>query len=377
MRFCWAFLVGMPLLVASGAPLQVKWIQSTSDVTRAAVEVTGLPGSAEQDWSKVLSVYADQGNPISDATLPAMLGTYSRDGGVLRFEPTFPLERGMTYRAVCRFGAAPLVAMLGIPKANATPSTTVTHIFPSAEVVPENLLKFYVQFAAPMSRGHIYNHIELKDESGRAIELPFLEIDEELWDREMKRLTLFIDPGRIKRGVRPLEEIGPALEAGKAFALTIHKDWHDATGNPLKADFTKKFRVGPPDRDPPDPKQWDIITPAAGSWKPLQVRFPEPLDYALALRLIWITSPSGERVGGKVELEDGERFWTFYPTSLQPWKAGKYQLCVQTTIEDLAGNNIGKPFEVDLFETVQRRVAVDIVKVPLQIRAESSSPARP
>ena len=33
-----------------------------------------------------------------------------------------------------------------------------------------------------------------------AIELPFLEIDEELWDPAMMRLTLFIDPGRIKRG---------------------------------------------------------------------------------------------------------------------------------------------------------------------------------
>jgi hypothetical protein len=34
----------------------------------------------------------------------------------------------------------------------------------------------------------------------------------------------------------------------------------------------------------------------------------------------------------------------------EPWKAGPYHLVVQNTIEDLAGNNIGKPFEVDLFD---------------------------
>ena len=66
-----------------------------------------------------------------------------------------------------------------------------------------------------MQRGHVYDHIHLLGEAGKPVELPFLELDEELWDPEMTRLTIFIDPGRIKRGVRPLEEIGPALEAGK------------------------------------------------------------------------------------------------------------------------------------------------------------------
>jgi hypothetical protein len=47
---------------------------------------------------------------------------------------------------------------------------------------------------------------------------------------DMTRLTLFIDPGRIKRGVAPLEEIGPALHAGKRYTLEIDSGWHDASG---------------------------------------------------------------------------------------------------------------------------------------------------
>jgi hypothetical protein len=41
---------------------------------------------------------------------------------------------------------------------------------------------------------------------------------------------------------------------------------------------------------------------------------------------------------------------------------------VQTTIEDLAGNNIGKPFEVDVVETTQARLTKDFVKLPFEIR---------
>src|SRR5262249_58737339 len=125
-------------------------------------------------------------------------------------------------------------------------------VYPSADVLPENLLKFYLHFSAPMSRGHSYDHIHLQDEAGKDVKLPFLEIDEELWDPTMTRLTLFIDPGRIKRGVRPLEEIGPALESGKSYTLVIDREWKDAAGNPLRDAFRKTFKVGPTDREPLD-----------------------------------------------------------------------------------------------------------------------------
>jgi hypothetical protein len=64
------------------------------------------------------------------------------------------------------------------------PTTVVSQVYPTAEVLPENLLKFYVHFSAPMSSGHIYDHIRLiGDSTGKEVELPFLEIDEELWTR--------------------------------------------------------------------------------------------------------------------------------------------------------------------------------------------------
>jgi hypothetical protein len=100
-----------------------------------------------------------------------------------------------------------------------------------------------------MSRGHSYDYIHLLDDTGKEVELPFLELDEELWDPAMKRLTLFIDPGRIKRGVRPLEEVGPSLQEGKRFTLVIDREWKDATElteGPSSA-ATTGSRTGAPD----------------------------------------------------------------------------------------------------------------------------------
>jgi hypothetical protein len=182
----------------------------------------------------------------------------------------------------------------------------------------------------------------------------------------MTRLTLLIDPGRIKRGLRPLEEVGPALEEGKRYALVIDQAWKDGTGTPLKEAFQKVFRVGSADRDPPNPARWKIQPPKSETRDALTITFPESMDHALAQRVIQVTSDSSERTQGKIALEDQERRWVFAPT--QPWHRGRYEVVIQTTIEDLAGNNIGKPFDVDIFESVQSRLAGSTVKLSFDVR---------
>jgi hypothetical protein len=233
-------------------------------------------------------------------------------------------------------------------------------------VLPANLLKFYIHFSAPMCRGHIYEHIHMLDEAGRPVELPFLEIDEELWNPEMTRLTLFIDPGRIKRGVQPLEEIGPVLEAGKSYTLVINRAWQDADGNPLKESYSKSFKAGPPAREQLVTKTWKVTPPPAGSRRPVRIIFPNPLDHALAQRMIQVTDQDGRLVPGEAGLTDSEREWSFAPA--KPWPAGPHFLVVQTAIEDLAGNNIGKPFEVDLFEDVLPRIRNATISLAFEVR---------
>lgn len=359
----------------------VEWRRTVGPAVSGSwfAEVRGLPPAlleaAAADGRRVLPVYAEAGDaPNLDPSMPPMAGGYAVAEGMLRFVPAFPPTPGMRYRAVLRKeglppGAVPegsrSTATHHEPPVVAVPTTVVTRTTPSSPVVPENLLKFYVHFSAPMSRGHIYEHIHLRDSDGENVELPFLEIDEELWNSELTRLTLFLDPGRIKRGVRPLEEVGPSLQAGRGYTLVIDRAWRDASGQPLKASFEKRFEVGPPDREPPDLGRWVIHAPRAGGREALAVKFTEPMDDALARRLISVVGEDAKAPEGHAELAGDERQWLFVPE--QPWPAGRYQLTIGATLEDLAGNNPGKPFEVDLFESVQKRVTNAVFRLPFTI----------
>ncbi len=357
----------------------LRWKTAGNDSRQSWVEVSGLrpaqlrgalastraspPGRAQ------LEVFAEQGDVRADLGLPPMLGEYSVADGTLRFTPRFPLERGTPYRAIFRLDGRRegmiLSSVFRLPELPLEPSAFVAAVYPSADELPENLLKFYVHFSKPMRGGRVYDHIHLLNERGRPVELPFLEIDEELWDPAMTRLTLFIDPGRIKRGVQPLEEIGPALEAGKVFQLVIDQAWQDDAGAPMTGTFVKEFRVGPPVREAMSIADWKIHPPAAGSAAPLKVRFPRPMDHALAMRVIVVHNAAGQSVRGKVSLAEEERVWMFRPEV--SWNVGTYRLVAQTTLEDLAGNNIGKAFEVDQFERVHRRIITPVAELSFEI----------
>ena len=81
-----------------------------------------------------------------------------------------------------------------------------------------------------MTRGNSWTHIRLLREDNSAVAYPFLEVDQELWDRDNRRFTILFDPGRIKRGLASLAEAGPALEAGHRYTLVIHREWLDGRG---------------------------------------------------------------------------------------------------------------------------------------------------
>lgn len=362
----------------------IRWQHTPGDATRMLVEVTNVPMPslrllARADWTltqwqQLFPVYAEQGSVIADMELPPMSGQYRVVNGTVRFEPPFSLEPGVRYRAVFRAMALPgnpgiapssVSATHQLPARPTAATTEVTQIYPTPAVLPENLLKFYLQFSAPMSRGHIYDYIRLKNAAGQPVELPFLEIDEELWNPAMTRLTLFLDPGRIKRGVRPLEEIGPALVVGQSYSLFIDRAWPDAEGNPLKTGFAKRFQVGPPDREPPDPKAWRLRSPGAGTRDPLILHFNEPLDHAVIQRVARVTDGDGNPVSGTVSVGDEERSWTLMPH--QPWKSGQHQVTIPTAIEDLAGNNIGRAFEVDLTANPPPRLTNSVVQIPFLV----------
>ncbi len=285
-----------------------------------------------------------------------ILGKTEVEDQTIIFKPRFPL---LPKRYVVEVQSSPQTQSHQLAfeiRSERKLQTKVTAVYPSADELPANTLKFYVHFSAPMRKGEIYQFVCLKkigktDQESENIELPFLEIEQEFWSRDSKRITLLLDPGRIKRGLKPREEMGPIFEPGGNYELEISQNWADGTGAKLSAGFTKRFRATADDFRQPNPETWKIQKPAANSTTPLVVTFPSPLDHAMLQNSIVVEDEDGKAVNGMVKIAGGETTWTFQPT--RPWRVGRHKLSVNENLEDNSGNSIGRRFEVDIFDTTE------------------------
>jgi len=333
-----------------------------------------------EEWQRILSVRVAAASS-GDSTVLPLLGMYSVAADTLHFRPRFPPAAGVAYTA--RFDGAALYAQLERepPAALAridtatwrrdTPagvsSTFVREVYPTSDVVPMNLLRMYVEFSAPMSSGRSYDFVKLYAEGDSLLEEPFFTAGGavELWDPEHTRLTILFDPGRIKRDLKPHEELGLPLREGNRYRLVIDSAWRDAQGRPLVRNYAKRFRVGAQDRVLVRTADWRMTAPRARTRDSLVVTFPEPLDRALLARLITVRDSSGARVDGVVMVSERETRWTFAPR--EPWSGGvSHVVSVDTELEDLAGNNLKRLFDVAPGDTAVRGVDGAIVRLPFR-----------
>jgi hypothetical protein len=318
------------------------------------------PPQPAEGWAQIFSIYAGTGD------VQPMLGSYEVSDHVLIFHPRFPITAGVHYHAVLFAGGTRIEASFDGPPIATNPLTRVDRIYPSADILPSNALRLYIYFSAPMSRGEAWPHIHLIDAAtNRAIEIPFLELDQELWDQNNQRLTVLFDPGRIKRGLVPTTTIGPSVVEGKRYKLVIDKGWHDARGVNLVEGFEKSFRGGPSDRVVPDPSKWRVTAPKSGTTDPLVIAFPKPMDYVLLQRMIGIFDARGE-ISGKIAIDHNETEWRFTPD--EAWKPGPHRITADNTLEDISGNHLDRPFDVDIFETVTKHITSTTTSIPFTVR---------
>lgn len=327
----------------------------------AALDVTGFNAPSlralasrspdAEAWSDIVRVdvlHEDASAPRPG--LPPVAGHYAVTAGAVRFTPAFPFEPGARYQvrvdATGLPGGAPAVAtsVIVLPAiAIAAPPAAVTSIAPGGSVIPENVLRVYLHFSAPMARRGA-GRVRLLDEAGQEVVDPFLPLEAELWSGDYTRYTLFFDPGRVKTGIRPNEELGRALVAGRRYTLVVETDWKDAHGRPLAAPFRQQFRAGTAVERPIDPKTWRVRTPKPGTRDGLVVTFPGALDEGLLARALGVETRSGSVVGGVPSSNATQTEWRFVPD--QPWQEGAYALNILGILEDPSGNRVGRAFEV-------------------------------
>jgi hypothetical protein len=269
--------------------------------------------------------------------------------------PQFSLDQGREYLVRVDPSRLPVPRSGGVTEARVTlarttsqPAARVAAIYPSSSSWPENTLRFYLHFSSPMSGTSAIGHVRLVDDSGAEIRDTLLEVDVDLWNKEYTRRTVFFDPGRVKRGIRPNVELGRALIAGRQYAIVVSTSWRDAQGQPLAQEFRHAFTAAPPVEAPLDPAAWSITAPSQGTRDPLVVRFPWALDEGMLHRAVGVGDAHGRPLDGTITVGAGETSWTFTPAL--PWRAASHSLIVLTLLEDPAGNKVGQAFEFEMFK---------------------------
>jgi hypothetical protein len=273
---------------------------------------------------------------------PPMAGHLVVEADDVCFVPRFAFINGTPYTVSIDGVSA---AVLLRPERRVRTTTEVLSVHPRASAVPRNLLRFYVVFSEPMSEGYARDHLRLVDEHGTPLDGALLATDYELWDGAHRRLTVLLDPARIKRGLTGHRHAGYAIRIGQPFRLVVDADFCDARGAPLRSGAVQGFDVTDDERRLVNPADWVLRTPSRHTCQPLAVSFDRPLDHALLNRCLHVVGPDGRRVLGAGAVGPEERSWCLTPA--EPWRAGAYELVIDDILEDLAGNSVTRVFDRD------------------------------
>lgn len=307
--------------------------------------------------SELLSIHL-----IKEGDRPAVLGDFQLSKNQIVFTPLIPLTRGLNYEVLLRNNSLGIVQ---IPIAETDVKPEVLAVFPGQDTLPENLLKIYIKFSAPMQEDQAMQHLSLIRNESDTISSAFLPLQQELWNKERTILTVWLHPGRIKRELQPNKNLGSPLQSGGFYRIIISPEWKDINGAPLKQSFIKKFIVASRDSLSPDCKNWTIFQPVAGNKTALEIKFDEPLVYTLIQESIEIFDQEKKSIAGKLTVLPDETGVSFTPTF--DWKKGEYQIRIHSRLEDLAGNNLNRPFDQDI-SIHKQKIDTDFFELRIKVK---------
>jgi hypothetical protein len=210
-------------------------------------------------------------------------------------------------------------------------------ISPQATVLPANTLRFYLHFPRPAEAHFDREHLWLLNEQEQVVSDPFLVLSQELWSVDGRRLTVLMEPGRIKRGLGTDPAHEPAFVVGRTYSLVV---------TTLGQTARHPFRVSDPVREPVDEARWRVVAPTAGTFDPVAVHFDRVMDAALCEDEIAVLTLSGDAVDTRVSLTPDGTTARLIPS--HPWRDGEHRLVASQRLEDVSGNRLGEALDHDL-----------------------------
>jgi hypothetical protein len=259
------------------------------------------------------------------------------------FIPAVPFVRGQKYRVEFRFAnSSRSKAKVEVTFDAQRAAMPTVRLSPATSQIPANTLKLYLDFSEPMEQGDFLSRVTLQRSNGLEVTGAFRET--ELWSPDGKRLTVMLHPGRQKTGVNLNVDEGPVLIAGVRYNLVVSGQWRSTNGTPLGKEGVFTLEPIAADHEQPDPEKWRLQVPRAGTRNPLVVTTDELFEPQIFARAVQVAGNPGKAQAKVVDLKRVE--WRFTPEG--PWKAGRHEITIDPELEDLAGNNLLKPMEVDL-----------------------------
>lgn len=298
---------------------------------------------------------------LADEENPVLGEVIDEQDGVL-FTPVVPFTGGLQYEL--RYGSR-RVSIFEIPLDTTLSDPELLSVYPTADTVPENLLKMYFTFSEPMMEGSSVKHIYLLRDGRDTLRDTFLDLQPELWNAGSTVLTLWLDPGRVKRDLIPNKTLGQPIERYVRYTLVVSKGWRSRQGAHTQGDFSKSFYATGRDEAIPNAGRWTLDVPASMTTDSLFINFDEPMDFKLMTDAIHVLDGERRLVEGLSIPGPHEMSLCFIP--FEPWKKGSYALMVEPRLEDLAGNNLSRPFDRDILSEPDESAAVEAREILFSI----------
>lgn len=339
--------------------------QSHSNVS---LKVQGLTGAA--DPSDYLKIYVGSKDQCCETRSP-MAGRFSTLGQTLEFDPAFDFSEGQAYTIAYYDSqsvrtSAPTLTTFTLTEQGLAIRPRVTAIYPSGDVLPANTLRFYIHFSTPMQPHMSGDFIKLTDKNGRADAAAFMNFKQELWSEDRKRLTLLMDPGRIKQGVAQNLTLGPVLQSEQTYSIVVQAGWQSARDGQTAPRFEKFFETSEALRTLPDTDLWTIKPPRAHTKGPVLIQFDRMYDHQSAKNNVTVQSSDNKIVAGQVSLQDDETVWRFDPE--QSWPEQTIKIVVNSRLEDVTGNNLIELLDHSVGvkpKTDKATIVLEFVPVPI------------
>ena len=91
------------------------------------------------------------------------------------------------------------------------------------------------------------------------------------------------------------------------------------------------------------------------------------MNYPLLQRMLKVAGADGPTSPAAIDVDRNETEWRFTPAGRGPPATTGWSSTHR--LEDLAGNKIGQPFDIDVFDKVTEHIATTTTSIPFEIRA--------